>query len=188
MGTRSAVCEPYGDSYRGRYVHWDGYPTGVGRALLELVARDGLAKVRQTIIHDHYGWSNLKTDQALTSRYMRNKVKRLRAEAKARGDYYSPEYDTPEYDAHNFVMCYGDGRFAQIPGYGVAYTTSQGQSNEDEWVTPDEDYGTEWRYILGDDSIWVLQGYAANPPCIGRVPYGDFDGMVAVEERPQMHV
>jgi hypothetical protein len=59
MGTRSAVCEPHGDSYRGRYVHWDGYPTGVGARLIELVQRDGIEKVRQTIIHDHYGWSSL---------------------------------------------------------------------------------------------------------------------------------
>lgn len=133
MGTRSAVCEPHGVSYRGRYVHWDGYPTGVGLRLLELVQRDGLEKVRQTIIHDHYAWSSLHSEEL------------------------SPGYQ--------------DGRFVVVPDYGTAYTTEQGQSNEDEWVTPSEDYGTEWRYVLADDGLKVYAGYSADPAYVGTLPY-----------------
>ena len=33
MGTRSIVGVPHGDGVRGRYCHWDGYPSGVGAAL-----------------------------------------------------------------------------------------------------------------------------------------------------------
>ena len=63
MGTRSAVCEPYGDSYRGRYVHWDGYPSYNGRVLWALVHRDGLERVREVLIHQHFEWSSLKLDE-----------------------------------------------------------------------------------------------------------------------------
>jgi hypothetical protein len=35
MGTRSMILKPHGDAWVGRYVHWDGYPTGVGQELME---------------------------------------------------------------------------------------------------------------------------------------------------------
>ena len=36
MGTRSAIAEPHGESWRGKYVHWDGYPTARGPELFRL--------------------------------------------------------------------------------------------------------------------------------------------------------
>ena len=62
MSTHSAICELHGDAVRGRYVHSDGYPTWMGATLWALVQRDGVEVVRQTVIHDHYGWSHLKAD------------------------------------------------------------------------------------------------------------------------------
>lgn len=59
MGTRSIIAKPDGDAWRGRYCHWDGYPEGVGQRLMELVNRDGLAKVIDTIIDTHCGWSSI---------------------------------------------------------------------------------------------------------------------------------
>lgn len=156
MGTRSAVCEPHGDSYRGRYVHWDGYPSGVGRALSALVQRDGLEVVRKTIIHDHYGWSSLDETQTVSSKALIAKMKR-------KGLSWHPEYGTAEYHAHSFSIGYNDGRFAQVKGYGVAYTTEQGQSWPDEWIRPEADWGTEWRYVLTDSALRILRGYGVNP-------------------------
>lgn len=64
MSTRSAVAEVYGDSWRGRYIHSDGYPAGVGASLWALVKREGAKKVRQTAIDDSpYGWSYLIADE-----------------------------------------------------------------------------------------------------------------------------
>jgi hypothetical protein len=63
MGTRSVVAVPLDGGFQGRYVHWDGYPTGVGLALAHLVLRDGLDTVVRTITEDHYGWSNLDPRQ-----------------------------------------------------------------------------------------------------------------------------
>ena len=135
MGTRSVIATPYGDSWRGRYCHWDGYPTHMGETLWALVARDGLETVRRVLTEEHYGWSNLSLKQG-------------------------PEFD----DVH--ATMYGDGRFAPVGGYGVAYTDTiipgmgengkpYQQVTEDAWHTPDEDDWTEWFYVLADDGLWV---------------------------------
>lgn len=64
MGTRSVVAVPTGEtSWKGRYVHWDGYPDGVGRALVEIIARDGVERAVKTITEDHWGWSILNGEE-----------------------------------------------------------------------------------------------------------------------------
>lgn len=163
MGTRSAVCEPHGDSYRGRYAHWDGYPTAMARSLWALVERDGLDVVRQTIIHDHYGWSTINTDQTVSTPRQLRQAERKRDAWRKGGGFWSPLNDDPLYDAYSFSIGKNDGRFAQVAGYGIAYTTEQGQSSPDEWIGPSDDYGTEWRYVLGDDGLWIYVGYGENP-------------------------
>ena len=35
MGTRSIIGTPNDQGFEGRYVHWDGYPSGVGAAVFE---------------------------------------------------------------------------------------------------------------------------------------------------------
>lgn len=58
MATRCIVAEPYGDNgWRGRYVHWDGHPSTKIPQLTKLVRRDGIKKVRKTLLHDNYSWS-----------------------------------------------------------------------------------------------------------------------------------
>lgn len=60
MGTRSIVAKPVGDGWFGRYCHWDGYPEGVGLALLdgyEWLGYDAL--VKKLIDDEQVGWSSL---------------------------------------------------------------------------------------------------------------------------------
>jgi catechol 2,3-dioxygenase-like lactoylglutathione lyase family enzyme len=63
MGTRSVVAVRHGDSWRGRYVHWDGYPSGVGQALWEIgnteQFRDDRAPMFALLTQDHAGWSTI---------------------------------------------------------------------------------------------------------------------------------
>ena len=63
MATRSVVAIPAGDGWIGRYVHWDGSPDSRVPVLLDLIARDGIDRVRQTIVSDNYGWSHLHPEQ-----------------------------------------------------------------------------------------------------------------------------
>jgi hypothetical protein len=169
MSTRATVAEPHGDSWRGRHTHSDGYPTGRGRALWALVARDGLETVRQTIIHDHYGWSFIDPDMPSFEGVKPNR---------------DAEFGTPEHGAYLYGPdgIYGDGRFVIVPGYGVAYTTAgpeQGvahgpQSSEDDWYGPHEKWGTgdhEWSYVLADDGLWVFKCHfdRAEPTLVATV-------------------
>lgn len=58
MGTRSVVAVPLDGGFQGRYIHWDGYPTGVGADLHALVNRDGVETVLRVMTQENYGWSN----------------------------------------------------------------------------------------------------------------------------------
>lgn len=69
MGTRSAVG-PDSTVKRGRYVHWDGYPSGVGKALLAIVQRDGVERAREVITANFYGWSTLDPEKKAGEPYL----------------------------------------------------------------------------------------------------------------------
>lgn len=63
-------------------------------------------------------------------------------------------------DSPELLEGYTDGRFAVVPGYGIAYTTEQDQSSPDEWFGPEdlEPAGIEWVYVLTHDglAIWSV--------------------------------
>jgi len=59
MATRSIFAETTSEGWRGRYCHWDGHPGTKIDQLLFLVARDGLEKVKQVLLHDNYSWSSI---------------------------------------------------------------------------------------------------------------------------------
>jgi hypothetical protein len=63
MGTRAVIAEPFGDGWRGRYHHWDGYPSGLGRTLWQLqrdaTLGDAAAMRRYLITDERVGWSTI---------------------------------------------------------------------------------------------------------------------------------
>lgn len=60
MGTRSLVGIPDAEhGWKARYVHWDGYPSGVGEALRVIVNRDGYTAAVKTLTEENYGWSSI---------------------------------------------------------------------------------------------------------------------------------
>lgn len=64
MGTRSIVGFVDGESIRGRYCHWDGYPSYMGKTLVDIVHKSCGGSIEQAIkilCHEHPGWSNLGT-------------------------------------------------------------------------------------------------------------------------------
>lgn len=164
MSTRSLVGIPLNDGVKGRYVHSDGYPTWQARQLRDLVQRDGVEKVIDTVINKHGGWSSLKADQPDVSAIT----------LPPGTDYADVEYGTPEYVAFMFSRkgMYGDGRFLNVPGYGVAYSTKKvkmhgetvQQTTLEEWNEchcPDDPEHCdpvflEWAYSLSPSGLAVL--------------------------------
>jgi len=59
MGTRSVIAKPYGDIWKGRYCHWDGYPQWLGHNLFNIVKRDGVEVARKTLVDDNFYWSSI---------------------------------------------------------------------------------------------------------------------------------
>jgi len=134
MSTRSAVARPEGDSWKGRYVHSDGYPTWQLRQLRELIARDGVETVLKTIVDDNYGWSYLKPDES--------------------GPLSAGHTDGRFKVVPGYGVAYTDTKISGMPGQdGQPYQ----QSTADDWITPDgDDSGTEWAYILYPTNVTVL--------------------------------
>lgn len=151
MSTRSVCAVPTATGFRGRYVHSDGYPSHMVPTYLALVARDGLPAVLKKITEDRYGWSQLNPNQP--------DISGIEIAERKPGGYASRfPYDSPEYMADIFALMYSDGRFANEPGYGIAYTTVADQSSPDEWVETGKDsWGTEWAYVLTDEGIAVYE-------------------------------
>lgn len=177
MGTRAIVAVPYGDTWRGRHSHWDGYPTGRAKNLWAIVKRDGIDQARRVLTADYYGWSSINADQADLSKI---KVPAKFKDSHAVGEAFG--WDSPEYHAFNWRQYNHNGQFQIVVGYGNAYTSEplsgvlsgQVQSSEDEWITPEDPIDTEWAYVLADDGLWVFKcHFKPNPNLVGVYRWDD---------------
>lgn len=65
MATRSVVGRTVGseDTWIGKYVHWDGYPSNMVPTLIELVLRHNINDVVSTIVFEQPSWSTLCFDR-----------------------------------------------------------------------------------------------------------------------------
>lgn len=63
MGTRSIIAIPTDDSWKGRYVHWDGYPANMGKELTAIIQRDGYETAVKVLTEDHKSWSSISSRQ-----------------------------------------------------------------------------------------------------------------------------
>jgi hypothetical protein len=61
MSTHAIIAAVFDDGTRGVYVHHDGHPQARISGLAELIARDGVEKVRYTICGNPFGWSEIGT-------------------------------------------------------------------------------------------------------------------------------
>lgn len=129
--------------FRGRYIHHDAAPTSMATELSAMIARDGLPVALRVITEDHYGWSSLAASQP--------DIEGVTPDRDARRG-------TPAEVAYTMTSgVYSDGRFASIPGYGLAYTTKEGQSNPDDWHCGSINYDSGVFTLLNDS--WCSWGY-----------------------------
>lgn len=67
MSTRSIIARQDGDSWKGRYAHWDGYPMHQGKSIWNIVQRDGFEKAARTFTDENYYWSTVSPFQESTA-------------------------------------------------------------------------------------------------------------------------
>ena len=131
MSTRSAVSRDNGGQFKGRYIHWDGYPTGVGIQLCNIIRAFGAEEAAKIIVDDNYGWSHLDstTPQALTGN------------------------DAQYYDEPRFKTVAGFGvAYTDTKG-----TDGYQQATSEDWITETDSWWTEWQYAIapnGDVTVY----------------------------------
>jgi hypothetical protein len=60
MSTRAVIARVKGNNIEGRYHHWDGYPTGLGKTLFDKARELGVYHVLDILIDQHPGgWSTV---------------------------------------------------------------------------------------------------------------------------------
>jgi hypothetical protein len=63
MSTHCVVARPKGSDWEGRYVHFDGYPSGAGHDLYVIAHQIGVERMLEIIIDEHPGgWNSLVGD------------------------------------------------------------------------------------------------------------------------------
>lgn len=66
MSTRSIIAIPDGQTWKGRYCHWDGYPSNMGKELTAIIRRDGYETAVKVLTGDNRSWSSVRSDQSAT--------------------------------------------------------------------------------------------------------------------------
>lgn len=170
MGTRSVVAVPDAEhGWKGRYVHWDGYPSGVGEAVRRAVMRDGYETAVRTLTVDHTRWSTL--------------------DGRSAEDYEPPSYYPDE--IRHFVPGYGvapddqasdDWVYADGDDWGTEWAYLLGEGGiavyERRFGQPGDDEGHGVGMFGLGASDTVAGGYWKH---VGFCPYGADNGMSALE-------
>lgn len=181
MSTRSVIAEPNGDGFRGRYHHWDGYPSGVGQTLWGLYHGhfDGDTEaMRQYLIADEpVGWSTINgADFTLPKGWHDDHDPDgiCGACGSAMWQHYAHYY--PEGGADD-PMVNGKRRAGlilldQIVQLGHSFErtvvvtgpqsySARGETSdnpEGNWVYSDgDDCGTEWAYVITPRALFVFE-------------------------------
>ena len=63
MATRGIIAVERAQGWRGRYVHWDNSPETRVPTIAQLVQRDGITQVVDTLINKHGSWSVIDPNQ-----------------------------------------------------------------------------------------------------------------------------
>ena len=129
MSTHALV---FGESSLGRYVHFDGYPSGVGAALLRIVQRDGLDVARKVVLDSQGGWVSLHGEPS-------------RSEYDEDGKLFKNIFNAEP----GTVVDFGDTSHPFVVGYGDADVYGDPVNSDDLSDAP----SCAWAYHLGDAGL-----------------------------------
>lgn len=178
MSTRAVIAQWKPGTFHeweGRYHHWDGYPTGLGRQLYHLFTEqfDGdVYAMKRVLIEEHTDWSTIcGADWTQPIRaYDSNDYVCAECGAHHLAHYRQYYRDNPRLlpppamaDASNPVLVLGhqaeNPRTANGPECGCHDTDGKLRTNaRDYWITSTgDDGGTEWAYVLDTLGVTVFE-------------------------------
>lgn len=162
-------------TWEGRYHHYDGYPTGLGRQLHQLHHghfNGDTDAMKRVLIEEHTGWSTINGADWTKPIRAYNSQDYVCEECGAHNTahYRQYYYDTPKLlpppamaDAANPVLVLGHQPVDPhvVPG-PVCYCHDENgrkiASATDDWITSDgDDGGTEWAYVIDSLGITVFE-------------------------------
>ena len=98
MGTRSVIALKTSIGWFGRYVHWDGYPQGVGAGVWHIMQRDGLGEAVKTLINENKSWSSITASHEKDESEFREALKWVSGYGFAHNDSTEDWYITDDGD------------------------------------------------------------------------------------------
>lgn len=163
MSTRSIIARATGEAtFQGVYHHWDGYPTGLGKYLTEILVgpfAGDLPRMLRTLIDEHpAGWSTIvHKDFTLTPGYTWEKVKHPSCEGKGDAEYCV---------AMEVYRAMPDVRRPQCYCHGE-------RSEEAQPFTERDDTDAEWAYVFEEEERVLHVCYRAKRPESGECYWND---------------
>jgi hypothetical protein len=186
MSTRCVVARKTASGFEGRFVHWDGYPSGVGATLFNAYRshfKHNLKEMLKYFIDDHpAGWSELcEVDFSLPVGYVDSMSESCGICGRVYGDHFNFGSNFNGYGANLYVLghpfqrphnpkclCHGD---ANNPLWTITEETASGSGCEYAYVfetLPDP------KRAEGKDLMYVLSSYCGLGPAQGKKMIGYF--------------
>jgi hypothetical protein len=141
MSTRSIIARATGEgTFKGVYHHWDGYPTGLGKNLTEILVSpfaNDLPRMLHALIDEHpAGWSTIvHKDFTLAPGYTWENVKHPSCEGKSDAEYHAAMETYRTMPDMRRPQCYCHGE----------------RCEEAQTLTECDDANTEWAYVFDED-------------------------------------
>jgi hypothetical protein len=211
MGTRGCIAKPEGDGWRGRYHHWDSYPTGLGLTLLAVHADtfhgDTDAMIAYLIDEEPVGWSTINGAEwslpkgwhdshdrdgkcAVCGLEMWRHYRQYYPEGGPNDPMVNGKHRTGLLRPNETMQLGHTFEEIRRPQGPQSYS-ARGETNE-MWITSEDTDtgGAEWCYVICGGGLLVLEGdYGAFGMGGGNwknpelVAWGDDVAMRAIEDR-----
>ena len=163
MSTRAIIAKPSGvnGNWKGRYHHWDGYPSGLGVTLITARGQHFGGDLTRMIAHlidgERVGWSTINVE--------------------------NPAGPPSWSDDHDAARASGNPQSYSARGEKAKGKSGQWHTNADADAA-----GCEWCYVLRESGIEVFEGdYGAfgagggNFRRVALIPWGDAEAMARLD-------
>lgn len=158
MSTRSIIGTANDAGFSGRYCHWDGYPTARGPQLLATYAE--LGSLEAVIVYAvRPGVAGYWSSYAPPERAGREHIKPDKVPCPGCGATGIRPSDA-SWDAGSrwakecggCNYCAGSGMYRN-PDKSTGWQAENG----DSWADQDNDWGSEWAYLLSEEGVTILE-------------------------------